>query len=90
MEKEFAPCNSEVVFAPVPELAKVLVVQGIKRIIPESRRMKTWLGRGKALFALIQTPKKNECKLSALAGHKPRGKGTFKNNLGIVSQYKSP
>lgn len=45
MEEDFAPWNSEVVFAPVPELAKILVVQGIKRIIPESRR-KTWVGRG--------------------------------------------
>ena len=30
MEEEFASCNSEVVFTPVPELAKILVVQGIK------------------------------------------------------------
>lgn len=46
MEEEFAPCNSEVVFAPVPELAKILVVQGIKRVIPESRKVKTWVRRG--------------------------------------------
>lgn len=30
MEEEFASSNSEVVFTPVPELAKILVIQGIK------------------------------------------------------------
>lgn len=30
MEEEFPPCDSEVVFTPVPELAEILVVQGVK------------------------------------------------------------
>lgn len=34
MEEELALSDGEVVFAPVPELPQVLVVQGIKRIVP--------------------------------------------------------
>lgn len=30
MEEEFASCYREVVFTPVPELAKILVVQGVE------------------------------------------------------------
>lgn len=34
MEKEFAPGDGEVVLAPVPQLAEILVVQGIEGVIP--------------------------------------------------------
>lgn len=41
MEEELALSDGEVVFAPVPELPEVLVVQGVERVVPTNTQLIT-------------------------------------------------